>query len=182
MIDTAKIIIIVLLVLLILGGIYFIFPSVVPQNNNIQQNKYDIPLKNSYQPLLVAPDNRYVYFPDEHVYLLPYEYLNFNNPYDRWMYYNYNRYYSYYYPRYYPFSDNYYGRIVYDGHVNRGRGHGNRVVHHGSKDYSGRGITPIIAPTQPIRTPHPTVSSRPSNSPRPTGPIRRGTNRFNRRH
>ncbi len=174
MVDTEKIIIIILLVILILGAIYFVSPSFVLQNNNTIQNKYEIPLKDSYQPLLVAPDNRYVYFPDENVYLLPFEYLNFNSPRDRWMYYNYNRYYSYYYPRYYPFRGDYYGRIVYDGHVNRNGGKGNRIYHRGGNDFSGRGITELIPPIQPI--------IKPTGSPRPTGPIRRGTNRFNRRH
>lgn len=66
-------------------------------------NTLEIPRQNAYQPLKSSPDARYVYCPYYNTWLLPYEYLDFSDPYDRWMYYYYPNFYSNNYRRYWPF-------------------------------------------------------------------------------
>src|SRR3984885_5829294 len=75
----------------------------------------DVPLKDSYVPFESPPDPRYVYFTPRHVYLLPYEYLNFDIPFDRWMYYYYPEYYWPYYDEKWPFN---YPKRFYYGYYN----------------------------------------------------------------
>ena len=67
-------------------------------------NSDDIPSKEAYQPILTRPDNRYVYFQQKQVYLLPCQYLDFSNPYHRWMYYYYPEFYYNCYPTTWPYS------------------------------------------------------------------------------
>lgn len=61
-------------------------------------NSTDIPAYNAYSPVESPPDQRYQYVPDVSAYLLPYQYLNMQLPYDRWMYYHFPSYYSPNYP------------------------------------------------------------------------------------
>jgi hypothetical protein len=171
MVDpTVKVIIVAIIIIAV---IYFVMSKQSPPTQNIDdfvQRNYAIPLKYAYKPLLTAPDNRYVYYPEGNVYLLPYEYLDFNDPFNRWMYYHYYGFYSGYYPYYFPFvggyngnNNNYgYGGFVYDGHVNRtGGGKGHRVVN-GIHDRSGRGIHSIIHPiSRPVN--HPGSGGKPSS-------------------
>lgn len=55
-----------------------------------------IPPFNAYIPFESPPDPRYVFVPEIGVYLLPYQYLNFDNTFDRWMYYSYPGFYNQY--------------------------------------------------------------------------------------
>lgn len=58
----------------------------------------DIPPYNAYQLIESPPDQRYQYVPNVNAYLLPYQYLNMQLPYDRWMYYHFPSYYAPNYP------------------------------------------------------------------------------------
>lgn len=66
-------------------------------------NPADIPPPSAYVPFETPPDDRYVYFADRNVYLLPFDFLNFSLPFDRWMYYHYPEFYHSYYNVYWPF-------------------------------------------------------------------------------
>jgi len=57
-----------------------------------------------YQPMESPSDMRYVYYPEENVYLLPFEELDMTFPYHRWMYYHYPSFYSSYYSYDWPFN------------------------------------------------------------------------------
>lgn len=146
--STIKVLIIAII---IIGAIYFISSLNSTQIDTFVQSEHTPPLKNAYKPFLKAPDNRYVYYPDENIYLLPYDYLDFNDPYDLWAYYWYPGYYSSYYPNYYPFVGGYggnygnYGGFIYDANVSRNGGKGHRTIS-GIHDRSGRGIHSIIHP------------------------------------
>lgn len=89
---------------LILAGIAAILALLVYTLYKVTYGGYDVPQQTDYQPAKAQVDDRYVYVPDENVYLLPYDYLDFNNPYDRWMYYYYPSFYSPYYQSYWPFN------------------------------------------------------------------------------
>ena len=156
--PTVKVIIIIIIVI---AAIYFVNSLHVTQNiDTFVQSEYPVPLKDAYKPLLSAPDDRYVYYPDGNVYLLPYDYLDFNDPYHRWLYYFFPGFYYDYYPDYFPYYGGlgsygnyggYYGGFIYDGHINRQRGRGNRITYPGGSDHSGRGIHhPIGHPGRPI--------------------------------
>jgi hypothetical protein len=153
---------VIIIIVFIIAVIYIIN---LLRSTPIQKTDTDIqytpPSINAYKPLLTAPDNRYIYYPNENVYLLPYEYLNFNDPYDLWVYYYYPGFYSSYYRYFYPYIGGYrdrnygsYGGFIYDENVPRGRGKGNRVTYPGGSDYSGRGIHhPIGHPGRPVNHP-----------------------------
>ena len=68
--------------------------KVIPDPNRISN---DVPF-NAYIPMESPPDPRYQFVPDVNAYLLPYQYLNFALPFDRWMYYHFPSYYAPYYP------------------------------------------------------------------------------------
>jgi len=56
----------------------------------------DVAIPN-YQPMSSPPDNSWVYYPTQQIYLLPYDDLDWSDPYDVWMYYTYPEFYSQYY-------------------------------------------------------------------------------------
>ena len=52
-----------------------------------------------YAPITIQPtDPRYVYSPEDQVWVLPYEYLDFNQPYDNWLFTSFPGFYGSYYP------------------------------------------------------------------------------------
>ena len=64
---------------------------------------YAIPDKNEFISISNPLDMRYEYLPNRNIYLLPYQYLNFDVPYHRWMYYYHPYYYGIYYKYNWPF-------------------------------------------------------------------------------
>jgi len=68
--------------------------KIIPDPNMIS----DIPPYNAYVPFESPPDQRYEYVSDLNTYLLPYQYLNFNLPFDRWQYLYFPSYYAPFYP------------------------------------------------------------------------------------
>lgn len=84
---------------------------------------FEEPVKEHFTAYVTQPsDSRYVYNSEYGVWLLPYNDLDFTNPYDRWMYYYYPSYYSSNYNNYWPYRNNYYG----GNYLNRNRYYGNR--------------------------------------------------------
>ena len=77
----------------------------------------DVPNEDAYLPFESPPDDRYIYFSDRNVYLLPYDYLDFSLPQHRWMYYHYPEFYYSYYNRYWPFRGHRHNRFA-DGRWN----------------------------------------------------------------
>ena len=67
----------------------------------------DIPPFNAYQAPESPPDSRYVYLPDRQVYVLPFQYLDFSDPYSRWQYYYFPEMYSRYYQKFWPYKHPY---------------------------------------------------------------------------
>ena len=65
---------------------------------------------NAYVPFETPPDPRYEFYSERNAYLLPFNYLNFTMPFDRWMYYHFPGYYAPYYQYYWPWA----GSSVYD--------------------------------------------------------------------
>ena len=108
--QTIHIIILAVVMLLLFYGISMSRPT-----EHMQTLVNPVPDFNAYQPMESPADTRYVYYPEEGVYLLPYEELDMTFPYHRWMYYYYpsfySSYYSYDWPFNYPVDDNrfYYG-------------------------------------------------------------------------
>lgn len=108
--QTIHVIILVVVMLLLFYGISMSRPT-----EHMQTLVNPIPDFNAYQPMESPADTRYVYYPEEGVYLLPFEELDMTFPYHRWMYYYYpsfySSYYSYDWPFNYPADDNrfYYG-------------------------------------------------------------------------
>jgi hypothetical protein len=100
-----------------------------------------IPTQDSFQPLTYPPSSDYVYFPDDNVYLLPFDKLDFNNPFDRWMYYYYPEFYFSYYDQEWPFvgvpielTDNVYGGPFWiDNEINRERDRERRRERNGER-------------------------------------------------
>lgn len=59
-----------------------------------QTDPHFIPEPNAYVPFETPPDPRYVFVKEIGIYLLPYQYLNFELPYHRWMFYTFPTFYS----------------------------------------------------------------------------------------
>jgi hypothetical protein len=85
-------------------------------------------MENAYTAPATQVDPRYVYVPNRRVYLLPYQYLNFSNPYHRWMYYYYPEYYGNYYNTYWPYRYPRRYQRKYNSHHNHRR-YPNRYGH-----------------------------------------------------
>lgn len=92
----------VLLIILIIYLIYRWWSMKIEQYSPY----YAIPDKNAFLPLSTPMDQRYVFLPNRNIYLLPYEYLNFREPFHRWMYYYYPTFYASYYNVNWPFYKN----------------------------------------------------------------------------
>jgi hypothetical protein len=105
-----------------------------PHIDNFTGVIYDIPDENDYKPLHYRLDSRYVYDALDNVYLLPFEYLNFDNAYHRWMYHSYPAYYGTYYVHYYPFYGGYDGfNNEYDREFGKFTGYtGHRKYYYGT--------------------------------------------------
>ena len=61
------VVVIIIVVILIVLYINTLRLSPTLSNNTSTQNEYPPPLKDEYQPSYVAPDYRYVYYPNEKV-------------------------------------------------------------------------------------------------------------------
>jgi len=97
------------IVILLFLVIVYLWWNSTPSNNGIPTIEkyspyYAIPDKNAFLPLSTPLDQRYVYLPNINIYLLPFEHLNFEDPFSRWMYYYYPNYYAPYYNYYWPFN------------------------------------------------------------------------------
>lgn len=68
--------------------------------------EYEVPSYDTFAQLLVAPDSRYVFDSNTQVFLLPFQYLNFNNPRHRHMYFYNPGFYFNHYPTFWPWSIN----------------------------------------------------------------------------
>lgn len=74
--------------------IFIILIVIIVRYQNTKNEPDYIPSENDYQAPTTQVNNSYVYYPDSGVYLLPYDYLNYSNPYHRWMYYHYPGFYK----------------------------------------------------------------------------------------
>jgi len=119
-----------ILILLIIHNLYYSSCMI----DHFDSETISVPVQNAYQPLTSAPNNEYVYVPEAQAYLLPFDDLDFSNPFDAWMYYYYPMYYSSYYPYYWPFGSvggwggyaGPYGYSTYGAGIRRGRRGGRR--------------------------------------------------------
>ena len=97
-----------ILILLIVHSLYYdqctTSPEVGGTIDHFDGETISVPAQNAYQPLTSAPNSEYVYVPQANTYLLPFDDLDFSNPFDVWMYYYYPLYYSSHYPYYWPFG------------------------------------------------------------------------------
>ena len=91
----------------------------------------DIPAQDAYQPIVTPLDESYIYYPDENTYLLPYDLLDLNLPYHRWMYYYYPNFYGSYYLNDWPFEYPYY----YGGYGGYGDGGNYGGYYGGNRQY-----------------------------------------------
>jgi hypothetical protein len=102
-----------IIVTTILALVFMRRTSVNPESKksyNINQNDnlWDVPNENDYQPIHYPETSDYIYYPEYDSYVLPYNLLDFSLPYHRWMYFYYPEFYYGYYDTYWPFRSSSY--------------------------------------------------------------------------